>query len=103
MALEAKRRLFGLEQVSLGRSVMHRMAGDTAYVGLGVGRTKEVGVSSCVATQAGGIHSFSSGCGGSEYLRLVAARIHMGFARPVTTLAGNTRAAMLQCQLGMRI
>src|SRR5271155_3754626 len=103
MALEAKRGLFGFEQFSLGRSLMHGMAGDAAYVGLGVGGTEKVGVSSCVATQAGGIHCFSGGYGRIEYLRLVAARFHMRFAGPVTALAGNARAAMLQCQLGMRI
>ena len=103
VALEAKGRLFGLEQDSFGSSLMHGMAGDAAYVGLGVRRSKEVRMSSCMATEAGGIHSLGSGCGGIEYLGLVAARLDMCLAWAVAALAGNTRAAMLQRQLGVRI
>jgi len=68
-----------------------------------VRRPEEVGVSSGVATQAGGIHRLSRGCGEIEDLGLVTARLHMGFAWAVAAFAGDTLAAVLQRQLGMRI
>ena len=103
VALETKGWLFGLEQNSFGNSLMHGVATDAAYIGLSVGRPEEVGVSSCVTTQAGGIHRFSRGRGGTEYLSLVAARLHMSFAGAMAALAGDAFPSMLQCQLGMRI
>jgi len=103
VALEAKGRLFGLEQDSIGNSLMDSVAANAAYVGLGVGRPEEVGVSSCVTTQTGGIHGFGAGCGEIEYFGLVAAGLHMSLAGAVAALAGNALATMLQRQLGMRI
>ena len=103
VALEAKNRLLGLEQDSFGSSLMHGVAAQTAHIGLGVRRAKEVRMSSCVAAQAGGIDGFGAGCGKIEDFGLVAARLYMGFAWAVAALAGNTRAAMLQRQLGVRI
>ena len=100
---EAKHRLFGLEQDSLGSSLMHGVASKTAHVGLGMGRSKEVRMSSCVAVKAGGIDGFGAGCCGIEDFGLVAARLYMGSAGAVAALAGDTLAAMLQSQLGMRI
>ena len=103
VALKAKDRLFDLEQNSLGRSLMHGVASETAHIGLGVGRSKEVRMRSCVAAQACGIGGFGVGCGKIQDFGLVAARLYMGLAGAMTALAGDALSAMLQSQFGMRI
>jgi len=103
VALEAKNRLLGLEQDSFGSSLMHGVAAQTAHIGLGVRRAKEVRMSSCVAAKACGIDGFGVGCGKIQDFGLVAARLYMGLAGAMTALAGDALSAMLQSQLGMRI
>jgi hypothetical protein len=103
VALEAKGRLFGLEQDRLGSSFMHSVAANAANVGLGVRRAEEVGVSSCVATQAHCIHLFSSGCSRIENLSLVTTRLDMNFARTMAALAGDALATVLQRKFGVWI
>jgi hypothetical protein len=82
---------------------MHGVAAQAAYVGLGVRRAEEVGMRGGVTAEAGLIHLLGGGCGQIEDLGLVAAGLDMRLARPMAALAGDAFAAMLQCQLGMRI
>ena len=103
VALKAERGLAHLEQRRVWRSLMYRMATDTAHVCLGMGRAQEVWMSASVAAQASSIDSLGVGHGKIKDLGLVASRFHMRLAWSVATLACDAFAAMLHGKLGVWI
>ena len=84
-------------------ALVHAVAADAPYVGLGVRRTFEVRMRSRVAGQTCGVHVLGRSFGGIENLGGVAATIHVGLARSVAAFAGDPALAMHLRDLGVRI
>jgi len=94
VALEAELGLGGLEQMILLFALVDTVAAQAADIGLGMGRAVKVGMSSGVAAEALLIDGFGAGCGRVEDLGLVAAAVHVLFARAVAVLAGHIDPAV---------
>ena len=92
VALEAKLRLRGLQQLRLRVSVMHAMAAGATDAGPGMRRALEVGMRARVAAQAGRIQVLRRKLAQLNDLGNVPAALYVGLARPVTALAGRARA-----------
>jgi hypothetical protein len=84
-------------------SGMHAVASNAAHIAFTVGGALEVGVLAGVAIQALRIHLFRAVLGGIEDLGYISAALHVGFARAVAVLAGDSLLAMHLGHLGMRI
>ena len=91
VALEAERRLRGLQQTFFFLTLMNAVAADTADIRFGVGRAVKVGVRSRVTAQALGVNLFGRVLRGVEYLGYVAAARYMVGPRTVTTFATLVR------------
>ncbi len=103
MALEAKLRLRGLQQLRLRVTVMNAVATGATDAGLGMRRAQEVGMRSRVAAQAGRIQVLRRKLAQLNDLGNVAAALYVGLARPVTALAGRARAIVPQRKLRVRV
>src|SRR3984885_1466137 len=103
VALKAEARLLHLEQECLCFELVHAVATGAADAGVSVGCTFEVGVVTGVAAQALFVNFPRSGLGELKYFGRNPAAFDMGLAGSVAAFAGHSFAAVLECQLVMRI
>jgi hypothetical protein len=92
----AELRLGNLEQARFCRKGMHAVATGAGYPSFGVRRTLEVGVHSCVTTEACGINLLGRCLGESKDFCHVPAALNVSLARPMAAFAGNTLSTMQQ-------
>ena len=103
VALEAERRLRGLEKVLLVLACMDAVAADAAYIRFAVTGALEVGMLALVASQAPGIHFLRRGLGRIEDLGGITAAVGVGLAGAVAVLASDAVLAVRQCKLAVRV
>ena len=101
VALEAKRRLRGLQQL-LFLAVVNAVATDAAHIGLGVRRALKVGMRARVAAQAGRVHFFGEALAGLKILVTSPPPSTCALPGP-WQLSQVAPAAVLHRHLGVRI
>lgn len=102
VALKAKRRLRGLEQVFF-LAVVNVVAADAAHIALGMSRAVKVLVLALMAAEAQMIYLLGSCVGGIEYPGFVAAAFNVRFARAVAVLTGDPGTAVRLRRFSVRI
>ena len=103
VALKAEGRLTHLEHGSFRGSLMHGVTSDAAHIGLGMRGAEEVWMRPSVTAKAGCVYGLRVGSREIEDFCLISARLNVCFSWSVAALAGDTLAAMLQRELGMRV
>ena len=103
MALVAERGLTLFEQGGLRLGLVDTMAAGAADESIAVGGPVKIRMIFRMAGQASCSDLFWSCFGELKDLRRLAAAVNVGLAGPVATLACHALAAVLKCQLGMRI
>ena len=73
---------------------MHAVATGATHTGFGMGRTLEIGVCPCVASQARGVRYLRRCLAELKNLRHVAAAFDVSLARSVAALAGDSLVAV---------
>ena len=103
MAGETKLRLVDLQQARRGCGVVHAMATRTTHPGLSVLGLLEVGMLSGMTCQAGCIHLVRRELVEPANLGDISAAVDVLLPWPVATFASCSRAAMLRCDIRVRI
>ena len=103
MALVAEGGLIRFEQGGLRFGLVDTVATGAADESIAMGGPVEIWVIANMAGQASRSNLFWGCFGELEDLGRVSAAVDMGLARSVAALACHSLAAVLKCQLGMRI
>jgi hypothetical protein len=103
MALVAEGGLIRFEQGGLRFGLVDTVAAGAADESIAMGGPVKIRVIANMASQASLSNLFRGRCCESKDLGRIPAAIDMGLAGSVAALAGHSLAAVLKCQLGMRI
>ena len=103
MALVAERGLIRFEQGGLCFGLVDTVATGAADESIAMGGAVKIRVIANMASQASRSNLFRSCCCESKDLGRIPAAIDMGLAGAMAALACHSLAAVLKCQLGMRI
>ena len=88
--------LWLLEQESLLFGLMNAMAVNAGNFCFAVCGAVETRVIALMALQTTLFHDFGRGLSEAKYFRRITGRLHMSFARPMTSFAGNSGSSMLE-------